>query len=148
MAHSRSAVCTLAGVLGLMVSAGVVGGAQREGEARKPSLSLKATPPVGFSPLKVRLVVDVRGGAEDYQDFYCPGIEWEWGDGTESESSEDCEPYEAGKSFIRRRFSTEHVFRQSGSYQVFFRLKQRNRVVAATSANVQVRSGVRDGFDD
>jgi len=148
MAQSRSAVCTLAGVLGLMVSAGVVAGAQREGEARKPSLSLKATPPVGFSPLRVRLVVDVRGGADDHQDFYCPGIEWEWGDGTESESSEDCEPYEAGKSTIRRRFSTEHVFRQSGSYQVFFRLKQRSRVVAATSANVQVRSGVRDGFDD
>ena len=40
------------------------------------------------------------------------------------------------------------VFRQGGSYQVFFRLKQRSRVIAATSAQVQVRSGVRDGFDD
>ena len=34
-------------------------------EDKKPSLSLKATPPVGFSPLRVRLVVDVRGGADD-----------------------------------------------------------------------------------
>jgi hypothetical protein len=148
MAHSRRAVCTLAAVFGLVVSAGIVAGAQREGETQKPSLSLRATPPVGFSPLRVRLVVDVRGGAEDFQDFYCPGIEWEWGDGTQSESSEDCEPYEAGKSTIRRRFSTEHTFRQPGSYQIFFRLKQRTRVVAATSANVQVRAGVRDGFDD
>ena len=148
MAQSRRAVCTLAAVIGLVVAAGMAASAQREGEARKPSLSLKATPPVGFSPLRVRLVVDVRGGADDYQEFYCPGIEWEWGDGTLSESSEDCEPYEAGKSTIRRRFSTEHVFRQGGSYQVFFRLKQRSRVIAATSAQVQVRAGVRDGFDD
>ena len=148
MAHSRRAVCTLAAVLGLVIGAGAMASAQREGEARKPSLSLKATPPVGFSPLRVRFVVDVRGGADDHQEFYCPAVEWEWGDGTQSESSEDCEPYEAGKSAIRRRFSTEHVFRQGGSYQIFFRLKQRNRVVAGTSVNVQVRSGVRDGFDD
>jgi hypothetical protein len=96
----------------------------------------------------VRLVVDLRGGDEDFQDFYCPGIVWEWGDGTESESSEDCQPYEAGKSTIRRRYSTEHIFRQAGSYQIFFRLKQRSRVVAATSTAIQVRSGVRDGLDD
>ena len=41
-------------------------------EDKKPSLSLKATPPLGFSPLRVRLVVDVRGGADDYDEFYCP----------------------------------------------------------------------------
>ena len=113
---------------------------------KKPSLSLKATPPVGFSPLKVRIVVDVRGGADDYADFYCPSIEWDWGDGTVSGNSEDCDPYQAGKSSIKRRYSIEHVFRQQGSWQVFFRLKQRDRVIAASSANVQVRPGVRDEF--
>lgn len=113
-------------------------------EDKKPSLSLKATPPVGFSPLRVRLVVDVRGGADDYDEFYCPGIEWAWGDGTESESSEDCEPYQPGVSTIKRRFSAEHVFRQSGTYRVFFRLKQKDKIVAAASANIQVRAGVRD----
>ena len=50
---------------------------------------LKANPPVGFSPLRVRLVVDVRNGANDHQDFYCPGVQWDWGDGTVSENSED-----------------------------------------------------------
>jgi hypothetical protein len=102
---------------------------------------------VGFSPLRVRVVVDVRGGSNDYPDFYCPTIEWEWGDGTVSESSEDCDPYEAGKSTIRRRFSAEHVFRQSGTFQVFFRLKQKDKTIAASSANIQVRAGLRDGFD-
>jgi hypothetical protein len=91
--------------------------------------------------------VDVRGGSDDYADFYCPSIEWDWGDGTVSESSEDCDPYEAGKSTIRRRFSAEHVFRQSGTFQVFFRLKQNDKTIAASSANIQVRAGLRDGFD-
>jgi hypothetical protein len=115
-------------------------------EDKKPSLSLKANPPVGFSPLRVRLVVDLRGGPDDYSEFYCAGIVWAWGDGTESESSEDCEPYQAGVSTIKRRFSTEHVFRQAGSYRVSFRLKQRDKVVASSSVSVQVRAGVRDGF--
>jgi hypothetical protein len=124
-----------------------LGAAQTDGD-KKPSLSLKANPPVGFSPLRVRLVVDVRGGADDFQDFYCAGIVWAWGDGTESESSEDCEPYQPGVSAIKRRFSTEHVFRQSGNYRVTFRLKQRDKVVAGATVNVQVRAGVRDGFGD
>ena len=123
-------------------------GVARAEEDKKPSLSLKANPPVGFSPLRVRLVVDVKGGADDYAQFYCPSIEWAWGDGTESESSEDCDPYEAGVSSIKRRWATEHVFRQAGTYRVFFRLKQNNKIVAASSANVQVRAGVRDGFGD
>ena len=72
--------------------------AQKAGDDKKPSLSLKATPPLGFSPLRVHASVDVRGGADDSADFYCPAIEWDWGDGTMSESSEDCDPYEAGKA--------------------------------------------------
>ena len=68
------------------------------------------------------------------------------GDDLNSGNSEDCDPYQAGKSSIKRRYSIEHVFRQQGSWQVFFRLKQRDRVIAASSANVQVRPGVRDEF--
>jgi len=94
----------------------------------------------------VRLVVDVRGGADDYAEFYCPAVEWDWGDGTVSGNSEDCDPYQPGKSTIKRRYSIEHVFRQPGTFQVFFRLKQRDRVIAASSSNIQVRAGVRDEF--
>jgi hypothetical protein len=145
MIHPRRALSLLAVLLVSLVTGSAVG-AQRSGDDKKPSLSLRATPPVGFSPLRVRLVVDVRGGADDYADFYCPAIEWDWGDGTVSGNSEDCDPYQAGKSTIRRRYSTEHVFRQPGTFQVFFRLKQRDRVIAASSSNVQVRAGVRDEF--
>jgi hypothetical protein len=116
--------------------------AQSGNEAKKPSLSLRVTPPVGFAPLKTRLVVEVRGGSDDYPDFYCPTVEWDWGDGTVSANSEDCDPYEEGKSVIRRRFATDHTFDQPGSFRIAFRLKQRGRVVATSSVNVQVRAGI------
>ena len=145
MIHPRRALSLLA-VLFVSLATGATAGAQRSGDDKKPSLSLKATPPVGFSPLKVRLVVDVKGGSDDYEEFYCPSIEWDWGDGTVSRNSEDCDPFQSGKSTIKRRYSIEHVFRQPDTFQVFFRLKQRDRVIAATSANVQVRPGVRDEF--
>jgi hypothetical protein len=145
MKYPRRAVSALFVVLA--VASGGTSSAQRGGDDRKPSLSLKANPPVGFSPLRVRLVVDLKNGANDYQDYYCPAVQWDWGDGTVSENSEDCDPYQAGKSEIRRRYSVEHVFRQAGTYQVFFRLKQRDRVIAAISANVEVRPGVRDDLE-
>src|SRR5687767_2464347 len=145
MNQPRRAICMLIA----MVAAGLASGASaaQTGEDRKPSLAFRATPPVGFSPLRVRVSVEVRGGADDYADFYCPSIEWDWGDGTVSESSEDCDPYEAGKSAIKRRFSAEHVFRSSGAYQVYFRLKQRDKTIATANGNVQVRAGVRDEFE-
>ena len=148
MRYPRRAVTALFVVLGIVFASGIASNAQRSGDDRKPSLSLKATPPVGFSPLRVRLVVDVKNGANDYQEYYCPAVQWDWGDGTVSENSEDCDPYQAGKSEIRRRYSVEHVFRQAGTYQVFFRLKQRDRVIAAISANVEVRPGVRDDLGE
>jgi hypothetical protein len=145
--YSPRACCALSAAIVSLSMAGLpsadaVLGAQSDGDAKKPSLSLRVTPPVGFAPLRTRLVVDVRGGDDDYADFYCPTIEWDWGDGTISANSEDCDPYEAGKSSIRRRFSTEHTFRQAGAYRVAFRLKQKDRVVGTSSVNVQVRAGL------
>jgi hypothetical protein len=147
MPYSRRGCCALsAAVAGLLYAgasfAGSVQNAQPGAEAKKPSLSLKITPPVGFAPLKTRLVVDVRNGDDDFAEFYCPTVEWDWGDGTVSANAEDCDPYEAGKSVIRRRFSTEHTFRLPGAYRVAFRLKQKERVVGSSSVNVQVRAGV------
>jgi len=120
--------------------------AQKGGDDKRPSLALKATPPLGFSPLRVHASVDVRGGPDDSADFYCPSVSWDWGDGTVSENSEDCDPYEEGTSSIRRRFSADHTFQQGGAYRLTFRLKQKTRVIASASTNVQVRAGVRDDF--
>jgi hypothetical protein len=151
MPDSRRALCALSAAVAVLLaglwSAGVssaeaVANAQANAEPKKPSLSLRVTPPVGFAPLKTRLVVEVRNGDDDYADFYCPTIEWDWGDGTVSATAADCNPYEAGKSVIQRRFSTEHVFRQPGAFRVTFRLKQKDRIVATSSVNVQVRAGL------
>ena len=153
MPHPRRTVCTVAAVVAAALFSGSASGQQGDGTPaprdgdRKPSLSLKATPPVGFSPLRVSLVAELRGGAEDYADFYCPSVEWDWGDGTVSENAEDCNPYEAGKSTIKRRYSVTHTFRLGDNYRVAFRLKQKSRVVASALVNVQVRPGVRDGQD-
>ena len=145
MAHPIRAYCTVIAVLALVLSSGVTY-AQRDGEDRKPSLSLKVTPPVGFSPLRVRVTVDIRGGADDYEELYCPAVEWEWGDDVKSENSEDCEPYQRGKTSIQRHYHAEHIYRQPGGYRVMFRLKRKDRVISVASANVQVRAGVRDDF--
>ena len=144
MTYLRTA-CVLAVVLGILAPSNDVWSAQRDGGG-KPSLSLRLTPPVGFSPMRVRAAVELRGGSNDYADFYCASVEWEWADGTMSESASDCAPYEAGKSVIVRNYSAEHTYRQAGSYRVVFRLKQKTRQVAAANATVTVRGGAGDQF--
>src|SRR5690242_415885 len=98
----------------------------RAGQADKnrPKLSLNASPKMGRSPLRVALTAELTGGANDYEEFYCPSVVWQWGDGTESESTLDCQPYEAGKSSIKRRFTVEHVFK-AGEHTVVFQLRRR-----------------------
>ncbi len=127
---------------------------QKPDQNKKPSISLRANPPVGFSPLRVILTAEVKGGANDYEDFYCASVEWEWGDDTKSEVKSDCDPYEAGKSEIKRRFVQEHTFRSYSTdmpgnaptgpiqYRVKFLLKQKNKVVGSGQTIVEIRSGI------
>ena len=106
-------------------------------KAGRPKLTLKADPTVGFSPSRVTLTAELVGGANDHPDFYCPAIEWDWGDGTRSEFASDCKPYERGKSEITRRFSVVHIFREGG-FSIKFRLKRQNQVIAAANAKVAI----------
>ena len=149
MTHRGRAGCLIVAALttGLAYGAASDAGQRVSDENKKPSVALKATPQMGFAPLKVRVVADLKGGADDYAEFYCATVEWDWADGTISGSSEDCDPYEPGKSTIQRRFTAEHTFRQSGSYDVAFRLKQKARVVGYGKGLVRVRSGLEDDFD-
>jgi hypothetical protein len=105
----------------------------------KPAFELRASPTIGFAPARVVATAELIGGANDYEDDYCAAVEWEWGDNTTSSSSYDCDPYQAGKSEIRRRFSQEHTFRTAGEYRITIRLKQGSKVVASASTVVQVR---------
>jgi hypothetical protein len=108
---------------------------------RRPRLTLRAQPPVGVAPARIVLTAELAGGANDFEEYYCPTIAWEWGDDTTSESTLDCEPYEAGKSEIRRRFTVEHTFRRAGGYKVMFRLKRRDKLVATATATIQIQPG-------
>jgi len=116
--------------------------AARDTDNKRPKMVLKAQPVVSIAPARVVLTVELIGGADDYEEYYCPGIEWEWGDGTRSESSADCPPYEPGKSEIRRRFTVEHVFKRFGNYRVLFHLKQHDKAVGSASVSLQVREGL------
>ena len=132
-----------AGVICLMVGAtGMVLGAQRnaKNEDPKPKLTLKAQPNVGISPTRVMLTAELTGGANDFEDFYCPTVLWDWADGTESESTFDCEPYEAGKSEIRRRYTVQHTFR-AGAHKVWVRLKRNDKLLASANVTLQIQPG-------
>jgi hypothetical protein len=111
---------------------------------KKPSISLKANPTIGFSPARVVVTADVRGGANDAEDLYCASVEWVWGDDTKSESKADCEPYEAGKSEIKRRYTLDHVYQTGGQYRVEFYLKQKNKRVLGGQTTITIRPGARD----
>jgi plastocyanin len=114
----------------------------REQGNKKPSLSLKASPAVSFAPSRVVLVAEVKNGANDNEEFYCPTVEWEWGDLTSSVAEADCDPYEAGKSEIKRRYTIEHRFKNPGSFRIVLRLKKGTRVIAMANTQVQVRAGL------
>ena len=115
MTDLRRVACTVVAALGVCL---VGWTARPAGRSQETEFITEATPPVGFTPLRVVVVVDVKDGSDDYADFYCAGVEWDWGDGTISENSSDCDPYEAGKSTIRRRFTADHVYRQQGQFKV------------------------------
>ena len=142
-----------AGVAGLVVAASGPVAAQRDNNDNKdesnlrPKFSVRAQPNVGVSPARIVLTAELTGGANDYQEFYCPTVLWEWGDGTESESTIDCEPYEAGKSEIRRRFIQQHVFRTAGSNKVWVRLKRNDKLLASATVNVHIQPGRATDFD-
>jgi hypothetical protein len=110
-------------------------------QERRPRLMLRAQPMAGIAPARIVFTAELTGGANDFEEYYCPTVVWEWGDDTQSESTLDCEPYEAGKSEIRRRFTVEHRFRRAGGYKVFFRLKKRDKLVASATITVQVQPG-------
>jgi hypothetical protein len=110
----------------------------------KPSLSVRASPPISFSPATIHVVGELKGGPDDFEELYCPTLEWDWGDGTRSEAATDCDPYQAGVSQILRRFSTDHTYNMAGRFRVALRLKRNTKVITSATANIQVRPGLRD----
>ena len=115
---------------------------------KRPKLSVKASPAMAVSPARVVASADVEGGPDDFEEFYCAAIEWDWGDDTKSNNTADCDPYEPGKSQIKRRFTADHVYRTAGEYRIQFRLKKKNKSVASAGTSVRIRPGIGDPGGD
>ena len=134
---------SIAFVLAVPVLAGTV--------ADKPKLTLKANPTMAFSPARIVVTADLTGGASDDEKLYCPAIEWDWGDGTRSEDSADCEPFQPGKSEIKRHFTAEHTFQmedpsggmgQQIDYRdvhIQLRLKKSGKTVVSGGTTVKIK---------
>ncbi len=116
-------------------------GAAAQDDGERPELTLRARPNVTFATNAISFTGLLRDGADDYEEFYCLSAEWDWDDGTVSESTFDCEPYEPGVSEIRRRFSRRHTYQFSGRYEVRLNLKRRDDVVASARVRVTIRGG-------
>ena len=115
----------------------------RQPETEEPELRLRATTRVGFPPVEVLFIAELRGGSDDHEPLYCASVEWDWDDGTESERIPDCDPYEPGTSEIRRRFSQRHTFQESGSYEVRLNLKKRDEVILSARTTIEIRGSNR-----
>ena len=43
----------------------------------RPEIALKVTPLIAFSPAKITVRAEFKGGATDYEPFYCTTIVWD-----------------------------------------------------------------------
>jgi hypothetical protein len=120
-------------VIAVALAASTVAG---EARARKPRLKIRATHSHGFSPVRVMAVAELVGG-EDLEDYYCVGLEWDWGDGTRSFRESDCDPFQAGMA-IDRFFSARHVYTVPGEYRVRVSLVRAERRVARAGTAVRI----------
>jgi hypothetical protein len=114
-------------------------------KAAKPKLTVKVSPAMGgTAPARIVASADLIGGAPDGEELYCPAVEWDFGDDTKSTASADCDPYEPGKTEIRRRFTAEHTYPNGGNFRVQLRLKKKNKVIVSGSTSVQIRPGIHE----
>ena len=127
-------------------------GAQKDNkeskDVKKPSVAIRVAPPISFSPARVVITAELRGGAVDDPELYCPEVEWDWGDGTKSEANADCEPFEAGKSSIKRRFTASHTYNMADNYRVLLRLRRGSKTIVGGNTSIQVKPGFRDGSEN
>jgi hypothetical protein len=116
-----------------------------EDEGDRPELDIRATPRTGFSPLSVLFTLELKEG-DDREDYYCPELEWEWGDGDRSVQESDCDPWVPGETKIARRYTARHLFRFSGIYTVTVRLRRVDRTIARITHRITIRQGAGEQF--
>ncbi len=139
---SARAAAILAAVLGLAGPAVAGDGEQQPKKLKKPGLELRVSPRFSFSPAELMFTAELKGG-DDVEEYYCPEVEWEWGDGGKSVQEADCDPWKADTR-IERRYVTHHVFAESGIYLTRITLRKSDRTIATRTVEVTVRPGLGD----
>jgi len=127
------------------LAAGLMFGVPASAKPKRPTLGVRVSPRMAFSPVGVIAFAELNGG-EDSEDFYCLAIEWDWDDGSKSLQDSDCEPYQPGTK-IDRRFSSEHYYSGPGSFNIRAALKAQDKVIATNSFRLTVRQGVPQSRD-
>lgn len=112
----------------------------------RPSLSLRLMPQSAVAPARITGSAELKGGSSGFEEYYCATVAWDWGDGTMSQSTADCDPFEPGKTEIQRRYTAVHEYQSSGVFHVSFRLKKKDKTMATATAVVQISGGVRFGY--
>jgi hypothetical protein len=129
----REGTRALAVLLALVIP--VTGGAKDAGGER-PRLELRASPRIAYPPARVYVVAELQGGGE-VEELYCPGVQWEWGDGSRSGVESDCDPFEPGTRLVRV-FSAGHAYRDPGEYDLRVTLRRAGRDLAAATIQVMI----------
>lgn len=127
-------------VVGVLLCCG--GPSAGEEGPQRPRLDLRATPRLALPPVRVFFVAELDGG-DDVEEFYCPGLEWDWGDGSRSGTESDCAPFAPGAA-MQHVFSAYHAYRTAGAYEIRFRMHRQEHTVALATVNVVVK-GPTDG---
>ncbi len=142
-----TATCVTFMIATSTVLIGQKAGSDKTPEARRPKVRLKARPDAGITPMRVVLTAELEGGSDDFEEYYCPTIVWEWGDGGASEISSDCGPYTPGESQIKRRYTIEHTYKRSGRIRVYFAMRHRDKETVAVGVNIVVQPGPGDTLE-
>jgi hypothetical protein len=100
---------------------------------------------MAYSPVSVLVLAQLVGG-DEHEDFYCPDVEWEFGDGSRSAQQADCEPFTEGMP-LERHFRARHAYLRPGDYEVRVTLSRASRTLAVATTRVTVHGGAGLGSE-
>jgi hypothetical protein len=93
MSHRRCRLLAAAACLALFTAPEVARAKQNTSkdpkENPRPRIILRAQPLVAVAPARIVLTAELVGGANDFEEYYCPTVSWDWGDDTTSETTVD-----------------------------------------------------------
>jgi len=124
----------LVAIVGVLLLPGEV----RSADTAQPRLELRTARRIVFSPVEAFFVAELEGG-DEIEEFYCPELVWEWGDGSRSVRQSDCAPFGPNRE-LQRLFTARHVYRYGGHHAVRLTLRKAERPIASASVNIDVRS--------